>query len=109
MNNVILSTNTGNVLSNIPSTGTTVTVNQAGQLTTLAGQHVIQTPSTGITGLPQTIMLTQAAPQHTQAATVAHKHVAAIQQPTGIATVMATTPGGITTVHKVNQIILFTI
>ena len=105
MNNVILTTNAGNVLA--ATTGTTVHVNQAGQLTTLAGQHVIQTSGSGIAGLPQTVMLTQAAPpqQATQATVVAQKAVAGIQQPV----VMATTQGGITTVHKVNQSILFSI
>ena len=109
MNNVILTTNAGNVLA--ATTGTTVTVNPAGHLTTLAGQHVIQTSGSGLTGLPQTVMLTQAAPpqQTAQATVVAQKAVAGIQQPTGIATVMATTQGGITTVHKVNQIILLSI
>lgn len=100
MNNVILTTTAGNALS--ANTGTTLHVNQAGQLTTLAGQHVIQTTGSGLTGLPQTVMLTQAAPpqQQAQATVVAQKAIAGIQQPTGIATVMATTQGGITTVHK---------
>lgn len=101
LNNVILSTNSAVIGA---TTGTTVTVNQGTHLTTLAGQQLqmVTTGSTGIPGLPQTVMLTQAAsPQHTaQATVVAQKAVANIQQPQPIAHVVATAPGGITTVHK---------
>ena len=97
-----MSTNSGV----IGTTGTTVTVSPSGQLTTLAGQQlqIATTGSTGITGLPQTVMLAQtAAPQQTtQATVVAQKAVAGIQQPQPIAHVVTAAPGGITTVHKVN-------
>ena len=103
LNNVILSTNTGVIGA---TTGTTVTVNPSGQLTTLAGQQlqIATTGSAGITGLPQTVMLAQTtAPQQTtQATVVAQKAVAGIQQPQPIAHVVTAAPGGITTVHKVN-------
>ena len=100
-----MSTNTGVIGA---TTGTTVTVNPSGQLTTLAGQQlqIATTGSTGIAGLPQTVMLAQTtAPQQTtQAAVVAQKAVAGIQQPQPIAHVVtaAPGPGGITTVHKVH-------
>ena len=97
-----MSTNSGVIGA---TTGTTVTVNPSGQLTTLAGQQlqIATTGSTGITGLPQTVMLAQTtAPQQTtQATVVAQKAVAGIQQPQPIAHVVAAAPGGITTVHKV--------
>ena len=97
-----MSTNSGVIGA---TTGTTVTVNPGTHLSTLAGQHLqlATTGSTGITGLPQTVMLTQAAPQQTaQATVVAQKAVAGIQQPQPqLAHVVATAPGGITTVHKV--------
>ena len=99
-----MSTNSG-VLG--ATTGTTVTVNPSGQLTTLAGQQIqiATTGSGGITGLPQTVMITQPTanqqPGQT-AAVVAQKAVASIQQPQQIAHVVtAAAPGGITTVHKV--------
>ena len=64
---------------------------------------MVTTGSGGLTGLPQTVMLTQAAPQQqlSQATVVAHKAVAGIQQPQQIAHVVTAAPGGITTVHKV--------
>ena len=103
LNNVILSTNSGVIGA---TTGTTVTVNPSGQLTTLAGQQIqiATTGSGGVTGLPQTVMLTtQPAatqqPGQTPVAVVAQKAVASIQQPQQIVTQAA--PGGITTVHKV--------
>lgn len=99
LNNVILSSNSG-----VITTGTTVTVNPSGQLTTLAGQQlqIATTGSTGIPGLPQTVMIAQTQPQQqTQATVVAQKAVAGIQQPQPIAHVIANAaPGGITTVHK---------
>ena len=98
LNNVILST--GSIGT---TTGTTLTVNPSGQLTTLAGQQlqIATTGSTGLSGLPQTVMLTQTtAPQQaTQATVVAQKAVAGIQQPQPM--VVQSAPGGITTVHKV--------
>ena len=100
LNNVILSTNPGVIGA---TTGTTVTVNPGSHLTTLAGQQIqiATTGSTGIPGLPQTVMLTQAAAQQQpgQATVVAQKAVAQIQQP--VAHVVTAAPGGITTVHKV--------
>ena len=100
LNNVILSSNSG-----VITTGTTVTVNPSGQLTTLAGQQlqIATTGSTGIPGLPQTVMIAQTQPQQqTQATVVAQKAVAGIQQPQPIAHVITNAaPGGITTVHKV--------
>jgi hypothetical protein len=97
LNNVILST--GSIGT---TTGTTLTVNPSGQLTTLAGQQlqIATTGSTGLSGLPQTVMLTQtSAPQQaTQATVVAQKAVAGIQQPQPM--VVQAAPGGITTVHK---------
>jgi hypothetical protein len=91
--------------SGVITTGTTVTVNPSGQLTTLAGQQlqIATTGSTGIPGLPQTVMIAQTQPQQqTQATVVAQKAVAGIQQPQPIAHVIANAaPGGITTVHKV--------
>ena len=110
LNNVILSTNSGVIGA---TTGTTVTVNPSGQLTTLAGQQIqiATTGSAGVTGLPQTVMLTTqpAATQQagqTPAQVVAQKAVASIQQPQQIAHVVtAAAPGGITTVHKVYYIV----
>ena len=98
-----MSTNSGVIGA---TTGTTVTVNPSGQLTTLAGQQIqiATTGSGGVTGLPQTVMLTTqpAANQQQTAAVVAQKAVASIQQPQQIAHVVtAAAPGGITTVHKV--------
>ena len=105
LNNVILSTNSGVIGA---TTGTTVTVNPSGQLTTLAGQQIqiATTGSGGLTGLPQTVMLTTQPSANQQpgqtAAVVAQKAVASIQQPQQIAHVVtAAAPGGITTVHKV--------
>ena len=90
------------------TTGTTLTVNPSGQLTTLAGQQlqIATTGSTGLSGLPQTVMLTQtSAPQQaTQATVVAQKAVAGIQQPQPM--VVQAAPGGITTVHKVYIVIM---
>ena len=90
------------------TTGTTLTVNPSGQLTTLAGQQlqIATTGSTGLSGLPQTVMLTQtSAPQQaTQATVVAQKAVAGIQQPQPM--VVQAAPGGITTVHKVYIVII---
>ena len=90
------------------TTGTTLTVNPSGQLTTLAGQQlqIATTGSTGLSGLPQTVMLTQTtAPQQaTQATVVAQKAVAGIQQPQPM--VVQAAPGGITTVHKVYIVIM---
>jgi len=104
LNNVILSTNSGVIGA---TTGTTVTVNPSGQLTTFAGQQIqiATTGSGGVAGLPQTVMLTTQ-PAATQQpgqtpnniAVVAQKAVASIQQPQQIVTTAA--PGGITTVHK---------
>ena len=83
-------------------------MNPSGQLTTLAGQQIqiATTGSGGLTGLPQTVMLTTQPSANQQpgqtAAVVAQKAVASIQQPQQIAHVVtAAAPGGITTVHKV--------
>ena len=105
MNNVIFSTNTGNVLAT--TTGGTVSLNPA--TVTLAGQQVLQsTAGTGLAGLPQTVMITTQQPglaPGAQATVVAQKVVqldrSQIEQ--GVATVVPTTQGGITTVHKVSH------